>query len=205
MSKKFDLGGRIRVSPPIWPGSTLEIQPGDLSKFTPLGNGVYGYQDRGGSNPFTSAPLQEATAGIVYFDNNVLIDDFASLTRVMGMVSSKKFAVFTDESNQPFEDGYLAQMRVVSRFGLSLMFNALTKAEYEKFAEQQVSIFEAFWLFIVHEKERWGSSWFEERGLEGKFGGDGNIAREQLAFGFMVENSYYHVYRMWSRAWLVTK
>jgi hypothetical protein len=35
------------------------------------------------------------------------------------------------------------------------------------------------------------------------FGGDGERAKESLAFGFMVENAYYGVYRIWSRAWLV--
>ena len=40
--------------------------------------------------------------------------------------------------------------------------------------------------------------------LRGLFGGDGDFAREELAFGFMVENDYHHVYRIWSRAWLVT-
>ena len=41
--------------------------------------------------------------------------------------------------------------------------------------------------------------------LAGMFGGDGDDSREKLSFGRMVENGYHHVYRIWSRAWLVTK
>ena len=36
-------------------------------------------------------------------------------------------------------------------------------------------------------------------------GGDGDYAVEELSFGFMLENEYNQVYRIWSRAWLVTK
>ena len=36
-------------------------------------------------------------------------------------------------------------------------------------------------------------------------GGDGDWAKESLCFGLMVENGYQGVYRIWSRAWLVTK
>jgi hypothetical protein len=41
--------------------------------------------------------------------------------------------------------------------------------------------------------------------LSGTFGGDGDWAQESLCFGFMIENAYHGVYRMWSRAWLITK
>ena len=37
------------------------------------------------------------------------------------------------------------------------------------------------------------------------FGGDGDWAKEELAFGCMVENVDLGIYRIWSRAWLVTK
>jgi hypothetical protein len=41
------------------------------------------------------------------------------------------------------------------------------------------------------------------RSLDGRFNGDG--AREALCFGLMVENPPCGVYRVWSRAWLVSK
>lgn len=209
----FDLGDKIRVSPPIWLEHKLNIQPGDLSKFAPYGNDVYGYQNREGGNPFTSAPLQEACGGVIYFGNSISKVDFEALMRITEVQPayvvnpSKDFAVFIAESKQPGKDGYLTQMRLVSRFGLRFMFGALTDAEYEKFPEQELTMVETLWLFIGHERKRWGTSFQQddEKGLGGLFGGDGDLAREELAFGFIVENDYYDVYRIWSRAWLVTK
>lgn len=209
----FDLGGKIRISPPIWPDHKLNIQPGDLSKFAPYGNGVYGYQNRQGSNPFTSAPTQEANGGIIYFDNGIAKADFEALMRILEVQPryvvkpSKDYAVFTAESKQPGKDGYLVQMRIISKFGLLHMFGALTDAEYEKFPEQEMTIVEALWSFIEQERKRWGTSFHQDgvKGLCGLFGGDGDFAREELSFGFILENDYYNIYRIWSRAWLVTK
>lgn len=209
----FDLGGKIRISPPIWPDHKLDIQPGDLSKFVPYGNGVYGYQNREGSNPLTSAPPQEACGGVIYFGNDITKVDFKALMHIMEVQPkhvvkpSKDFAVFIAESKQPGKDGYLAQMRVVSKFGLRFMFNTLTDAEYEKFPEQELTVVEALWSFIEQERKRWGTSFSQDgtKGLRGLFGGDGDFAREELSFGFMLENDYHNVYRIWSRAWLVTK
>jgi len=209
----FNLGDKVWVSPPIWPNNKLDIQPGDLSQFTPYGNGVYGYQNRFGENPLTSGPSQEACGGVIYFDNSIVKADFESLMRIMEVQHrnevkpSKDFAVFTAESNQPGKDGYLVQMRIVSKFGLRFMFGALTDAEYEKFPEQELTMVEVIWSFIEQERKRWGTSFHQDgtNGLRGLFGGDGNYAREELSFGFMLENDYHHVYRIWSRAWLVTK
>jgi hypothetical protein len=34
---------------------------------------------------------------------------------------------------------------------------------------------------------------------------DGDWAKESLCFGFMMENEYHGICRIWTRAWLVTK
>lgn len=204
----FSLGDKVCVSPTIWPEHKLKTQPGDLSKFAPCGNGVYGYQNHQKSDPFVGAPLQEPCGGTIYFGNGISKADFESLMRILEVQSeSKNFAVFTAESNQPYDDRYLVQMRMVSRFGLRHMFEALTADEYEKFPEQKMAVAEVMWLFIEKERERWGMHFWQdgEKGLQGFFGGDGYLAREELSFGFMVENDYHHIYRIWSRAWLVTK
>lgn len=41
--------------------------------------------------------------------------------------------------------------------------------------------------------------------LSGAMGGDGDYAKEKLCFGLLVENPFGHVYRIWSRAWPLTK
>ncbi len=203
----FSLGDKVIISPPIWPDHKLNIQPGDLSQFTPYGNGVYGYQNQFSENPIKSAPSQEPSGGVIYFGNDVAKADFEAFIRLMEVDSdSKNYAVFIAESKQLGKDGYLVQMRIVTRFGLRFMFGALTDVEYDKFPEQEQTIGEILWEFIKKECERWGTSFTEDgKGLRGLFGGDGDYAREELAFGFMMENQYHGVYRIWSRAWLVTK
>lgn len=75
----------IRISPPIWPGKKLEVQPGDLSLFAPMGIGIegpllirpwddplkvlsdppskyYGYHP-GSNHPFHNAPTNESSGG----------------------------------------------------------------------------------------------------------------------------------------------
>ena len=114
---------------------------------------------------------------------------------------SKGYAAFVRDSDSPGKDGYLRQMRIVSKLALRFMFDALHVSEYECFPDQQLSVADALWAFIVQQRELWGMSFCEDRkGLRGLFGGDGDMAREELAFGLMVENEYYEVLRIWSRA-----
>lgn len=203
----FDLGNEVRISPPIWLGHKLNIQPGDLTNFASYGNGVYGYQDRLGEDPIKNSPSQEPSGGVIYFGNGVARADFEALLRLLEVKKNKKdYAVFIAESEQPGKDGYLAQMRIITKFGLRFMFETLTETEYDKFPEQQLSIGDVLYGFLEKETERWGTSFMDDsRGLQGLFGGDGDFAREELAFGFMIENEYHGIYRIWSRAWLVTK
>lgn len=204
----FDFGDEIHVSPPIWPDQTLNIEPGDLSQFAPQGNGVYGYQFPKSFNPFKYAPQQEPAGGIIYFGCDIKRVDLDALLRILEVKSDwKDYAVFIAESKKPGKDSYLTQMRIVSRFGLRFMFGAISDRNYDSFPDQKVSIAEGLWAFMEIERKRWGISFMEDgkKGLRGLFGGDGHFAREELAFGFMVENHYHNVYRIWSRAWLVTK
>lgn len=204
----FDFGGKIRISPPMWPDSTIDIQPGDLSRFLPNGNGVYGYQEKNGNNPLTSAPSQEACGGVIYFGNKVTKEDFFALLRILEVrATDKDYAVFINQSETPVKDGCLTQMRIVSKFGLRFMFGAIDDNGYDSFQCQEMTIADALWTFMEKERERWGTSFTEdgEKGLRGLFGGDGDFAREELSFGFMPENDYHSIYRIWSRAWLVTK
>jgi hypothetical protein len=208
----FEHSDGIHISPPVWSNHTLKIQPGDLTQFVPHGNGVYGYQKREGASPL-HGPTQEGHGGTIFFENNITKEDFIALMRIAGVQEdwvvkpNKQFAIFTASSPQPGKDGYLSQIRLIDRFGLRFMFGAIDEKEYEKFPEQKLTMAETLWLFVEQERKRWGTSFTQdgEKGLEGLFGGDGDFAREVLSFGFMVENDYHHIYRVWSRAWLVTK
>jgi hypothetical protein len=75
-------------------------------------------------------------------------------------------------------------------------------------ADQPISIGEYIAEFVASQRLKWNdpeAPWRFSYRLSGKFGGDGDFAKEALCFGFMEENRPYSVYRIWSRAWLVTK
>ncbi len=118
----LDLGDDVRVSPPDWPNSQLSVKPGDLSMIAPSGEGIYGYEDKEERNFLLSAPRFEACGGSFYFVNGVSKADFEALMRVLRIEQrfgksekpSKDHAVFVYESAEPGEDGYLAQLRIVS-------------------------------------------------------------------------------------------
>ena len=64
---------------------------------------------------------------------------------------------------------------------------------------------DAFLEFVAAQKLKWNDNYTFSGKLRGAAGGDGDWAKESLAFRFHVENCYWGVYRMWSRPWLVTK
>jgi hypothetical protein len=207
----FENSGRVvNLSPTFYTGIQNRILSAtDLNKMAAQGNGIYGLQKQK-INPFQVSPSQEPTGGVVFFDNDVTKDDFFALTRVMGIKESPKpehanrYAAYFAESQFPKDDGFLCQLRLVDRFGLQFYFNELDNAGYNYFPAQELSQTEAYWAFIEQQKSKWGTA-FDSPELNGKFGGDGNWAREQLSFGLMMENSYHSISRIWSRAWLVTK
>lgn len=206
------VNGTLRVSPPIFPENKTGIDPADLTQFAPHGNGVYGYQE-GMVNPLKTAPPQDDISGFLHFGNGVSREEFDALMSITDVCSkwvrengrpSHDYAVFYQESNNPGRDGYLSQLRIVSKFALRFMFGSLAENDYNSFPVQELSMSDALWGFMQNEKHKYGTS-FGSAKLQGLFGGDGYFAREELSFGFMVENNYHHVYRIWSRAWLVTK
>ncbi|HWP47899.1 MAG TPA: hypothetical protein VNM22_12110 [Candidatus Limnocylindrales bacterium] len=228
MDKKIEqFKDLVRISPRVWPGKELEIQPGDLSLFAPMGIGIegpllirpwddpikvlsdppskyYGYHP-GLNHPFHNVPTNEPSGGIIYFDGTPDESDIKALLRLMEVDTRlKDYAAFIEKAQEPVEERYLVQLRIVSRFALRFMFNALTDEEYESFPEQNLSVGELVWKFIQNQQQMWGTD-MGSPNLYGVMGGDGDWAKEELAFGFMVENLYHEVYRIWSRAWLVTK
>jgi len=195
---------QLIISPAIWPGKILNVQPGDLSKFAPQGNRAYGFQTPS-FEPIKGASEQEEAGGIVYFGNRLEKKDFEGFLRMINVrADDKDYAAFIQESSNPCKDQYFKQMRLVSKFGLQYMFHAIDEKEYKSFKEQSPTAGDALWKFMDSEKRRLGTGMGDPR-ISGKMGGDGDYAKEMLSFGFMLENEYYQIYRIWSRAWLVTK
>lgn len=208
----------VHVTPADWPRPGLQVMPGDLATFAPNGNGVggallpvmpydgagaqrakqsfYGFHGRSG-HPLRDAPLTEAYGGTVYFGRAT---DLPALLGALGVrIPERRYAAFTAAAADPRVDGYLVQLRLVRAFGLRFMYRA-QQDDIDKLPEQPHDVATVAARFLEQQTAFWS-----ERDLTGKMGGDGDWASEMLAFGFMVENSYHGVYRLWSRAWLVTK
>jgi hypothetical protein len=212
---------RVKISPPGWPARAA-VAPGDLSKFAPVGLGMatplvlrpwdkledltargdfYGANARTG-DPFRDGPVNEAAGGTVYFDGDAESAGVASLLALLEVRTDlTRYALYAAESANPREDRYLAQIRIVD-FGAMNLFGAVPGPGDEPW-EQGLSVAQLIDAFIEAQRERWGRGM--SLALSGTLGGDGDWAKEKLAFGFMVENSYNGVYRLWSRPWLVTK
>ncbi|MDD4902186.1 MAG: hypothetical protein PHE24_03540 [Patescibacteria group bacterium] len=205
--KPFDLGDDVRLSPSMMFADLPQDLPSNLAQLA--SSGIFGNRPSANFNVFTSAPRHQPCGGCLYFDNDIARADFEALMRILkvGEKDSRFFAVFAVESERPGVEGCLTQLRIVTRFALRFLFKVISDKEYDNFREQKLSVVEVFWSFMEFERNRWGTSYVqdEQKGLAGLFGGDGDSAREKLSFGFMEENSRNGVYRIWSRAWLVTQ
>jgi len=198
----FDLGDKIRISPSIFSSRKFIIQPGDLSKFIVYGNALGNHESRFEGNLIKSAPLEESGGGVIYFGKDIIKTDLGVILRLMEVKSNhKSYAVFLAKSKRPFEDEYFIQMRIVTQFGLLSLFRVLSGARYNRFPGQELTISEVFWEFIKKEGKRWNMC----KDFREVFGRDGDLTQGELAFGFMVENTYYGVYRIWSRVRLIIK
>jgi hypothetical protein len=214
----------VTIAPAIWPGAPLPLQPGDLSQFTPLGLGLgaplvmrpwdkledvgrqgdyYGLDGRTG-NPLLDAPLSGSSGGTIYFDSSPNRADLEATLRLLTVqMDNTEYAIFLADSADPGQDRVLTQIRLVSSFALGALFGAKASEETIHLTKQPLAIGEMIWKFIEDQQREYGAGYSSQ--LDGLFGGDGDWAREKLAFGFLVENEYQGVYRLWSRAWLVTK
>jgi hypothetical protein len=211
--------------PSDWPGRPLPIMPGDVSKYAPQGLGLpvpvlvrpwddplkalsgpdfYGF-DPPETDPIRAAPSNVAAGGVIYFDEHLSARIVRTTLSAMGVQGARRdFGIFRHDAKDCQRERFLTQVRIVSRSALRQLFGAGDDAG--QIQDQALTIEDAVLAFIRQERKRWNepSHGFSGR-LAGTLGGDGDWAKEALAFGFMVENSYWAVYRVWSRPWLVTK
>ena len=203
-----------------WPGRELPAHPGDLTRAVPQGLGLnvpimitpYGFGpdlgcyglDQPSSDPLRGAPTQEACGGLLYFDDGADIGMLRNALVVIGVhMPRKDYAVFAAEAKEPVTERYLDQVRIISKGALGHFFGVGTEAR--ALPDQELTLGEYVERFVAEQKEKWGDGYTFSGKLSGTLGGDGDWAKESLAFGFLVENTYWSVYRLWSRPWLVTK
>jgi hypothetical protein len=218
------LSEKIKLAPAQWPeGKPKTGEPGDLRFFVPHGLGLggplimmphdtlddmlkrpsfYGFTEPS-TNPLKNAPVNDERGGVVYLSGRVTREEIQSLATMMGAWGPwKEYAAFWSKSENVMEDRYVEQLRIVAKGAVEGLFGASTLNEGAELTKQTLSVDEALWAFVESQRKRYEEdSW----ALQGLMGGDGDWAKERLAFGMMVENAYWGVCRIWSRAWLITK
>lgn len=219
-----ELSEILTLAPAVWPGPPLDVQPGDLTKFAPSGMGLgapmvllpwdrledlknrpswYGY-DTPSAHPFRNAPANTPTGGILYFDNRPEREEWEAVLSFLRVhTKEQEYAAFWERSQKPSEERYVEQLRLIPGWGLE-MFGVEAGPQTAHLLAQKVDLGDALWAFLENQEKLYARTSYPWE-LSGILGGDGDWARESLAFGFMVENQDRGVYRIWSRAWLVTK
>lgn len=208
-----------------WPGHALPVMPGDFSQYLPDGMGLsvpvlvgpadrledslarpgyYGFFRRD-SDPVRGAPRVCAAGGTIYFHRRERWDDLQAVLRLMGVnLVREDFIVVAGSSADPGKERFADQARIIPRSVAANLFRAADAVA--DVPEHGCSVADYLRQFVEEQVEKWNGdgATFTPR-MYGMFGGDGDWAKEELCFGFMVENSDLDVYRIWSRAWLVTK
>jgi hypothetical protein len=210
----------VTVLDRFWPGRPLSVHPGDLARIIPQGlglnvplivtpygvgpeSGFYGL-DRPSADPFHGAPTQEPGGGMLYFDDGVEMKQLrAALSVISVRAALKDYAVFGAAAEDPVAERYLDQVRIISKSALGHFFEAADEAG--ALPDQPITAGAYIEAFIEAQRAKWNDDYTFSAKLSGTLGGDGDWAKESLAFGFWVENTSWAVYRLWSRSWLVTK
>ena len=200
----------IDIYSPSWPGGRLSVQPGDLGLFAPTGIVDFGvpalhasahvsHHDRP-ADPLRAAPLTEPAGGAVYIQGDPAPVDLASLMRLLRVdAAAADYAAFLARAADPLEERYLTQLRLLRVPALVGIYEALSPDETRLFPDQRLTIGELVPAFVADERRRWSA-----RPLQPPTADPGELrVQPALAFGFMVENAHYGVYRIWSRVWLL--
>ncbi len=118
-------------------------------------------------------------------------------SRMVGKRAPGKTVLYVGPADEPREQGYLTTLRVLGVPALRAF--GIRDDPAEQPIDTRIYRYQnLMWTFVRRERLR-------PRSIRGSFGGDGDWAKEALCFGFMVENRAWAAFRIWSRAWLVTK
>jgi hypothetical protein len=211
----------VQISPSVWSSKRVPVEPGDLRRFAPMGRGRIGpvppdLDDLGAApgnpdlfsltahhgHPLLNAPITEPTGGTLYLDGEPDSADLAATLRLLGVpADATDYAAFISEAKKPAEERYMTQLRIVRRVALAALYDALSETELRSFQHQPLSVGALMGKFIETEQQQWGTGLSSK--LSERFGNPGQRFRATLAFGLMIENAFYGVYRLWSRAWLL--
>ena len=203
----------LQLSAADWPAQCASPRPGDLKHLisqgfglgaplivTPYGGSAggdfYG-SDTPNADPFLNAPLTESSGGTLYFDGTVTGENLKAASEVMGIYSTDEYVAYAAGSANPVEERYLDQLRIVSIDALSSLF----QAKGFQPPKQSLKIPDAVIAFVTAQKEEMGGRpphlQFE---AERRGWGDERLGQGIPGIrAIHVENTYWGVYRLWSR------
>ncbi|MFZ0718849.1 hypothetical protein [Mycobacterium sp.] len=196
-----DLQKRVISLPQRWVAKVPHYYPMGFGDGENLwGPQIYDWQPHVG-DPMINAPRTNDRGGVVYFGEEhspeAVAQRLSVLFDVLDVQARRRdYTVVWKDYEYPRRDGLVTCLRVITR-------DALEKFDRDAAASVPDQFLEAGELvlsFVLEESRR-----LSDAVLTGVLGGDGDWAYEQLAFGIMMENVHYQVYRIWSRLWLLTK
>ncbi|MCX6758751.1 MAG: hypothetical protein NTX14_03525 [Candidatus Nealsonbacteria bacterium] len=211
---KVDVKGYVAKGvfffPPVWPGAEQnKDQPGKLDFFTHYDAALDVYQQTLGIDGDITLPryLSHGRGMLAYFESNGVgyignLLDFFRLDPDM-----REYAAFVRESENPKDEGYLRQVRIVSKIALQEIFgveaikvDGYDPIPWDKFSVgQNVNLEDLILLFVASEERRW-ADWSKLSGHSA----DKRISMEktgkELVFGLMIEDKRYPILRIWSMA-----
>ena len=209
----------LEVTPLNWPEDARGRKPGDMGFRTPdlptaqeleeifpemvFSDGSPCTPERYAYHPLYGAPVYQPAAGTVYFSRRVP-EDLHALFRILDVpCDSKDYAAFAVCAFHPAVERFLVQLKLVSFFALGRMYRLKS---HPMPPQQTMSLADAMVEFVKCQAELWlePGRIFSSK-LRGAAGGDGDNDKEDLAFGFQIENAFSGIYRIWSRPWLVGK
>ncbi len=185
------------IDPLVWSGREgIEIEPHDLSLV--INNG-FDCDSRFPPSPEVNDPRRwmpwdESSGGAFCFDSlpyEGQEEAFITLMKSLGISDTvKTFSAYIEKGHSRKK-----QMRIVSRRAMKSVFKVINEEEYQSFPEQEVSMAEAMWLFLLDANPPRKTMKFNSP----KPGKTMMISLIPPSIGIMVENSYYDIYRIWSR------
>ncbi len=181
-------------------GSGTVMMPWDQVDDVMQRGGYYGFQPHQLLDPYAEAPRTDPRGGLIFFDSDIERADFDVMLRLLGVHRRlAEYGAFLQEAENPLEQGFLSELRAFSSSALA----RIDGRAREQIGKQPLELGELLWRFVDEQQGHRGTDMNPD--LYGTFGGDGDWAKEALCFGLMVESADLGVYRLWSRAWLVTK
>ena len=170
----------------------------DLAFLAEEGNGIYRRTRHvfgpAAADVFLRVTIETFSLGLLYFEHRQdTVENLRVALDLLDVGNNTSYVVFGARSDK-LEDGYITQLRFVSEFALKSYFDEAPPKHQP--LEKSIGMAEAMLAFVESEIQRFGSESdvCEYFGMEVPFDGMWG-----LGFGFLVENSYYNIYRIWSR------